>query len=60
METLRIMPTEKKFVIIELPPELKKGSGMPVIGVRPMHMPTFSIKWKPIIAVKPITNKETK
>ena len=45
MEILSIKPSEIKLTIIAVPPMLTKGSGIPVIGRRPTHMPIFSIKW---------------
>ena len=36
------IPTLASCISIELEPKLIKGKGMPVIGISPMHMPTFS------------------
>ena len=40
--TLRTSPTTISEASILEPPQLIKGSGMPVTGARPMHMPIFS------------------
>ncbi len=40
--TLSSKPSARKFVQRLLPPALTNGSGMPVIGARPMFMPMFS------------------
>ena len=35
-------PSAKKVTITDEPPELIKGNGMPVIGMIPRFMPTFT------------------
>ena len=55
METLSRKPTFRKLATSELPPWLTNGSGMPVTGSTPMHMPIFSMKWKPSMDVMQIT-----
>ena len=47
------MPTEVSCVTIEEEPKLTKGSGMPVIGMMPMHMPTFWSSWKDHMVAQP-------
>ena len=39
-------PTAEKSVTIDEPPYEKKGSGMPITGVMPMHMPMLMKVWK--------------
>ena len=39
------MPTLAICINMELEPKLINGSGMPVIGMSPMHMPMFSRIW---------------
>ncbi len=39
-------------------PKLMKGSGIPVIGMSPMVMPTFSSIWKVHIAMMPTAIRE--
>ncbi len=39
---------------MELDPKLMKGSGMPVMGMRPMHMPTFSSTWNSQMPTMPV------
>ena len=34
-----------RFVIIDEPPTLTNGSGMPVIGARPIVIPTLTKTW---------------
>ena len=45
MEMFNMNPREIKFTIIAVPPMLTNGSGIPVIGRSPTHMPMFSMKW---------------
>ena len=40
------MPIAIRFAIIDEPPTLTNGSGMPVIGAMPIVMPTFTKIWK--------------
>ena len=39
------IPTVSNWIIIEDEPKLMNGSGIPVIGIMPMHMPMFSKVW---------------
>ena len=40
---------------MELEPKLMNGSGMPVMGINPMHIPMFSKIWNVHIATIPTT-----
>ena len=47
------MPTQMSCVSMDEEPKLMNGSGMPVMGMMPMHMPTFSRTWKVQSAAHP-------
>ncbi len=40
------MPNAAHCMSMDEDPKLTKGNGMPVMGMRPMHMPTSSSSWK--------------
>jgi hypothetical protein len=44
MEIFRIIPRDIKFTRRAEPPRLINGSGIPVIGRSPTHIPIFSMK----------------
>ena len=46
-------PSDMKLTIMAVPPMLTNGSGIPVIGRSPTHIPMFSIKWNAYEPVKP-------
>ena len=43
---------------IKVPPELIKGRGIPVTGIKPMVIPMFSKMWNKIMPVMPVTIRE--
>ena len=47
------MPTEAICATIDEDPKLMNGNGMPVMGMMPMHMPTFSKTWNDHMATQP-------
>ena len=49
-------PTARHEATIAEPPWETNGSGMPVIGMMPRFIPTFSKMWKSNIDITPIHN----
>ena len=45
---------------MELDPKLIKGNGIPVMGIRPMHIPTFSRTWNVQIPTMPTATSRKK
>ena len=54
------IPTVTSWIIIEDEPKLMNGSGMPVIGIMPMHMPMFSKIWNVHMATIPTAESRKK
>ena len=48
------------MIEIDVPPELKNGSGRPVVGTMPMTTATFSTHCTPIMAVMPAASSVPK
>ncbi len=46
-------PIATRNVMSELPPELTKGSGMPVMGMSPRFMPMLTTLWKKRMVATP-------
>src|SRR5262249_954531 len=49
----RSKPTGRRFAIIDDPPTLTNGSGMPVIGAIPIVIPTLTKTWKSSATTRP-------
>ena len=57
---LWMIPRPIASVTSEAPPLLMNGRGIPVTGIRPMTMPTFTNSWNSSIDASPAPNRRPK